>query len=300
MKVIKPVTITDAILTSSNVPETDFAVWSAATTYAVDAKCIMTSTHRIYKSLQASNLNKQPDQNLTGLTPYWLDIGPTNRWGMLDSQVGTATAAISPITVIVTPGRVDSLALLQLDAQSVTVTMTSGGTTVYSNTTNLMYGTPVTDWYGWFFDTIKTATDLILTDLPIYSDGSITITMTSGSPVSCGMLAVGSQQYLGGTEYGCSLGIVDYSTKEIDEFGNPTLLVRKYVKTLEATLFLDNSEIDRIHQILAGLRATPVLWVGVDYDFYTRLAIYGFYRDFSIQIPYPTASTCSISIEGMI
>lgn len=301
MKVVKPVTITDAILTSSSVAENDFAEWSAATTYAVDQKCIMASTHRIYKSLQNSNLNKQPDQNLTGTTPYWLDIGPTNRWGMLDGQVGTSTSAANSIAVTLEPGRVNSLALLELDgAQSVAVTVVADTEEVYSNTINLVYGTPVSDWYGYFFDEITAATDLILTDLPPYSSAEITATITGGGSVSCGILIVGNYAQLGNTEYGCSLGIVDYSVKETDDFGNTILVQRKYVKTLDASMFMHNAEIDRIHKVLASFRATPALWVGVDYDFYTKLAVYGFFRDFSIQIPYPTHSTCSLQIEGMI
>ena len=58
LKVIPPVTITDSILLSSSVPETDYAAWNSGTTYSIGNRVILTSTHKIYESLQNSNLNK--------------------------------------------------------------------------------------------------------------------------------------------------------------------------------------------------------------------------------------------------
>ena len=59
LKVIPPVLITDSILTSSNVAETDYAVWSSGTTYSTGQRVIVTTgVHKIYESLQNTNLNK--------------------------------------------------------------------------------------------------------------------------------------------------------------------------------------------------------------------------------------------------
>lgn len=296
MKVVKPVTFTDAMLTSSTVAENDYAAWSGATTYALDAYCIMASTHRIYKSLQAANTNHQPDTSPT----WWLDVGPTNRWGMFDSQVGTVTSVTGTITVVLTPGRIDSLGLLQLYADTVTVAMTSDGDTVYSNSINLNYGPPVADWYDYFFAPIRRRTDVVLLDLPPYSDCILTITIDgAGSTAQCGMVVMGLVSELGGTQYGCTVGITDYSKKGTDDFGNPILTVRGYAKKMEGQIFFENTELDFVHAVLAELRATPALWIGAD-DLYSSLIVFGFYRDFSIQISYPTASLCSLQIEGMI
>lgn len=300
MKIIKPTTITDVILASSTVDEDDYTEWSDATTYAEGAYCVMASTHRIYKSLQGSNTDNQPDLNLTGLTPYWLDYGPTNRWAMFDNVVGTYTTATDEIEVVMVPGRINSVGLLELTAATVTITLTSGAETVYSHTESLTDGVPIADWYEYFFNEVETKTDLVLTDLPPYTDGMLTITISGSGTIACGMLVVGLASELGFTEYGCSLGIVDYSVKSTDEFGRVTVIERKYAKTLDASIFLDNAKIESVIKKLASVRATPCLWVGVSTDFYTQLAVFGFYNDFKVQIPYPTMSTCSLSIEGMI
>ena len=63
--------MTDAIFTSSNVTEADYGVYSAATTYALNAYVIVTTgVHKIYQSLVASNLGNA----VTDITK-WLDSG---------------------------------------------------------------------------------------------------------------------------------------------------------------------------------------------------------------------------------
>ena len=54
MRLIRPTTLTDAMLTSSTAPETDYPAWSSATAYAVGARVILTATHRRYEALAAS------------------------------------------------------------------------------------------------------------------------------------------------------------------------------------------------------------------------------------------------------
>lgn len=46
MKLIQPTTVTDAILTSSNVPETDYAAWVNSTSYTIGQKVIVVATHK--------------------------------------------------------------------------------------------------------------------------------------------------------------------------------------------------------------------------------------------------------------
>ena len=44
MFVLAPIPITDAVLTASNLPETDYAAWSSGTAYSTGALVIVTST----------------------------------------------------------------------------------------------------------------------------------------------------------------------------------------------------------------------------------------------------------------
>ena len=58
LKVIKSISMTDAMLVATSVPETDHPVYSAATTYANGARVIL--NHKIYESVQDGNIGKDP------------------------------------------------------------------------------------------------------------------------------------------------------------------------------------------------------------------------------------------------
>ncbi len=296
MKVITPTPITDALFTSSTAAETDYAAYAAGTTYALGAKVIRTSTHRIYESLQAGNVGHTPETSPT----WWLDIGPTNRWAMFDTVIGTKTTLASPLTVVIHPGAVNAIALLELVGTSVTVSMTSatGGGSVYSHTTSLEGSAPA-DYYEYFFDPFIQRQSVVLTDLPAYADGIITVSLT-GTTVSMGLLSVGLSTELGGVQYGATVGITDYILKTTDAFGNTTLTQRSWAKRPTFNLWLDKGSMSWVFRKLSDLRATPCVWVGVeDDDDLEPLTVFGFYKDFQMEVAYPTVCLCSLEIEGM-
>jgi hypothetical protein len=65
-----------------------------------------------------------------------------------------------------------------------------------------------------------------------------------------------------------------------------------------AKLQIDGSFIDDVVTTLAAYRSTPIVWIGAD-NIYTSLIVYGFYKDFDVDIAYPTVSYCSLTIEGL-
>jgi len=299
MKFIRPVQITTPKLTAHSVAENDYAAWLVGTTYALAAKCISTTTHRIYESIQAGNTGHDPT---TDDGTWWLDIGPTNRWAMFDQTVGTVTTSASPMTLTIAPGTVvDSLALLDMAAQTVRVVMTNATVDVYDQTYTLgEYIEPV-DWYQYFFSEIQTADTLIINDLPPYASASIALTLTSTAAIGVGTLVVGTLIDVGKTVYGVGIGIIDYSRKETDVFGVTSVLERAYAKRIEADVTIENSLIDYIARNLAAVRATPCVWVAdnADGSLYASLVAYGFFKDWRINIPYPTISEASFTIEGL-
>lgn len=296
MKVIAPIQITDAMYTSGPA-ENDYAAYAAGTTYALGARVIRTSTHRIYESLVASNLGNTPESSPT----KWLDVGPTNKWALFDSVVGTKTSLASPLSITIAPGAVNSIALMELVGSSVQVVMTSGGTTVYSKTVNLD-ASNVSDYYDYFFGPFVQRSEVVLTDLPPYANGIITITLTGSGTVSLGLCVVGLSTLIGNTHYGASAGINDYSLKTTDAFGNTTITKRSYARRVSASLSMLRGDFSRIHRKLSDLRATPCVWVGADDDAdneFGPLIAYGFFKDFSIEVAYVSHCLCSIEIEGM-
>lgn len=298
MKVIKPTAITQAMLTASTAaePGAGEAVWSAGTTYAVDVKVILASTNRVYQSLQAGNLARAPDTSPL----WWVDTGPTNRWAMFDQQVSTLTTLASPLSVSIAPGAINSLALLGAVGATATVTMLDapGGALVYSATASLD-SSIVTDWWQYYFEPIVLTGELVFTNLPSYRNGVISVTITGTGTVSCAGLVVGAVYDLGPTNMGAKIGMVDFSRKDTDAFGVTTFVKRAFSKRVTAEFYVTTPALSKIQQLLAGLRATPCVWIGSEQSAYASLIVFGFYRDFSITVAYPNYNLCNLDIEGL-
>lgn len=301
MRIIRPVDVTDATLTSSSLAEADYGEWSAGTTYGLAAYCIKAATHRIYKSVQAGNLNHDPESEADPDNPvWWLDYSATNRWKMFDALVGVQSTDADSIAVTITPAAlVDSVVLLNVSAASVQVTMTDvADGLVYDETVSLVSPSGIQDWHSWFFEPIVRQSDFSVSDLPRYLGAAIAITATdSGGTVAIGECILGLSREIGSTAAGARIGIRDYSIKTQDAFGNYSILERAFSKRGTFTLLIDAGFTSELQTILAGYRATPAVYVGT--DVHSASLIYGFYRDFEIDIAYPDASLCFIEIEGL-
>jgi len=296
MIIISPITITDAMLTSASIAETDYAAWSAATAYTVGQRVIRTTTatHSIYERLIAGTTATAPESD----TVNWVRVGPTNRWAAFDASAGTISSALASVSWTFSPGLVTSLALLEMNAATLSVVMRDGvgGTIVYSGTMTLAKSTSKS-WSEYFFSDIVRRSSVVLDDLPPYSNGSITVTLTGSGTVSVGTVAVGKQYEVGATTYGASIGIVDYSVKSTDAFGVTTIAQRGYARKVTLPISVPTAGIDETARRLALVRATPCIYVGSpDYD---STIVYGLYRDWSIDMQYPNFSHCSITVEGL-
>ena len=61
-----------------------------------------------------------------------------------------------------------------------------------------------------------------------------------------------------------------------------------------------NSDLNRVQSLLYGLRATPAVWIASDSPtFEEAMIVYGWYRDFTTEIAYPTYSLISIELESL-
>ena len=309
MKFIRPTAVTDAMLTSSTVAETDYAAWNAATSYTVGTKVIraVSGVHHNYENLIAGVNATLPELATTGVTPRWLDLGADNRWAMFDGVVGTTTSATNSLTVVLAPGRINSLALLQVDASIVTVDLSVSSVSVYSASINLTAGNSVGDWYQYFYEPVYQQDSLVITDLvdaslldiPAYSEGVLTVTLTrTTGTVSIGMLVIGLSAELGTTQYQPTIGIIDYSRKDVDTWGRVVVTPRAYSKRMNTSCVILKNDIDNTARLLAQYRSTPLVWVGAG-SIYTSMIVFGFYKDWEISIDNYSFGTLSLQVEGL-
>lgn len=305
MKVIIPIAIGDTEFVSSTVAENDYAVWSSGTNYAIGARVISTVTHRIYEASAASGPGNGGAVDPTGPTGVtkWVNVGPTNRWAMFDQSTGTATSATDSLTVVVRPGKVTpALVMIGVAGASWSVSVTDQGG-AGPNTVNFsgLFDTSYVDgWDEYMTAPIVFNSDLVLTQLPLFTDPRITVTITrTGDTVALGALIVGGMVEIGAPMAGMTLGVQDFSRKETDAFGATTLVQRAFSRKVEVRLRSDRAQLNSVYAMLSTLRATPVVWVPLDVAGNEAAIVYGWYRDFSIDLALPTHFFCTLQLEGL-
>jgi hypothetical protein len=300
MKVIPPLTITTALLTSSTAaePGPGETAWNAATNYTVGQRAIRTTTHRVYQAIVAG-----VDAGVPESTPArWLDVGPTNRYAMFDLERNSATVDASTITVVIAPGkRVNAIALLGLVADHVDITMTVGGIPVYTYSEDLSTRT-TTSWTEYFYGEFGTRPAVVRFDLPLYSTAVLTVTLSiSTGNVMCGALCLGTAVDLGRIQINPRSDALNFSRIERDGFGNATLVPRRTVPKTTQTLLVDKGRVNKLIDVRTALNAVPAVWSGLDDatgdGYFDSLLILGIYKQFSIDLSLETHAIATLELE---
>lgn len=297
--VVQPVALTDAMLISTDVTEADHAVWSAATTYTLGDRCIVTTgVHRIYESLAAGNINHSPPTSAA----QWVEVSPTNRWACFDTSNSTATTAPSgAMTYTLRPvGGITAFAALNLTGvNTVRVRLTHPTLgTVYDTTTDISSTPPSASWWDWFFGTRTAPALMVLTNLPGIPGCDLVVDFAGTVELAVGVLLFGEARGVGmSLLQGARVGITDYSRKETDAWGNTVLVQRAFAKRANFAIPVEGPQVDSTIDYLATLRAVPCLWIGC--SLYASTVIYGFYKAFEVVISYSTLADCTLEIEGM-
>ncbi len=301
MDIIKPITVTDSVLTSTNIAENDYAEWAVGTTYNTGDKVISTTTHRIYESVIDSNLGNDPT---TDDGTNWLNIGATNRWKAFDQYISDPVSNTTSIQYTLTPpnGSIPSaVALLNLKGISANVTVTdSVDGEVYNTDIDLLDNRNIVDWYTYFFEEQVQREEALFLDIPPYIGAVVSVTVQEevGQTAELGQLVFGFLSDVGLTVYGTSIGIEDYSIKDRDAFGNAIIVQRNFSQTVDFDVQFETQNARKIQKTLAALRATPVVYLGSTDVSYGTL-VYGFYRRFDITLETPSYAFASIEVEGL-
>lgn len=310
MIAIRPINITNAILTASNVTEDDYAEWSVVTVYTAGDNCIVIgTTHKIYEAIVNVTGGDSPEIDVLNDVPKWLEISSTNRWKMFDWVSESQTTNTDTIIVTLTPGElINSIVLLNLDASRITIVVNDlidgevYNKTILLEATELIIWGPDEQWGtdeywqgGSYLELVEKVG--VKTDLPPYSNATITVTIIGSSATTkCGTLIIGRYKTLGITSWSPSVGIIDYSIKEADTFGNFSIVPRAYSKRISCVFVMNTSYHAEVFRFLTAYRAKPLVWILGDN--YNVTIAYGFYKEFTINLGLKL-SDCSITLEGL-
>lgn len=273
-----------------------YKAYNAGTTYPLGERVQDNTTHKIYESLAAGNVG-----NAVTNTTKWIYVSPTNRWKPFDTSNSSAVEMSTSFSYTLLPG-VAIATLGVLNANNVTEVRVRMDDpvygVVYDRTTNMAALPTLPTWWHWFFGERASKTQLVLNDLPAYPNAELIIDFVGLSTMQVGVILYGQQFTIGNSvKYGARVGIKDYSRKEENAFGDTILDQRAFSDRASFSIDVPKADVDAARRFLAGLRATPALFIGsTDYE---STVIFGFYRDFDIMIDRVSVSDCSIEIEGM-
>jgi hypothetical protein len=288
--------------------------WRSYVSYLIpnhDIVVVTANNHHRYENIYGGGVNFN---NPPATSPqYWLDLGATNRWLMFDNTVTSQTIYPNEIEVTLTPGEeFDSVIILNSNATKIHIVETNGGTyDEYIYVEEKLLADPS----QFEILTSTEGTNILLSssmsssseingnyaklDLPLgYPGASVTITITNeNGNATCGFLILGRKSYIGVTQYGIEVSILDYSVKEVDEWGNYFITERAYAKLITFPVFLPTSTHDEVKILLAQYRAIPVVWVGhIDYSV---LISYGFVKEWEMVVG-TRFTKLLLEIEGLI
>jgi hypothetical protein len=303
-----------ATLTASNVPATASgeAEWSAMTTYAIgDIVTVLGTTQRRYESLANGNLGNDP----TTSPLQWLDLGATNRWRMFDGGTSTLTTNAESIDVTIEANDfVNGIALLNVSGSKIRIVITPDGESapVFDQEAEFLIGIGESNWWSWFFGStlgiVDELRDHVVLSLPqLFSPTVRIIIERPGGIAEAGLIVVGRQQELAVGIYGSRVGIRDFSTKEIDTFGNFRVVERRFAKRAEIDFYAQTQQVASLQRALASRRASPTVYIGSASAClfcplpirHEELIIYGFYADFDIILQDRENSSGTIELEGL-
>ncbi|MCD5996512.1 hypothetical protein KDX38_23260 [Pseudomonas sp. CDFA 602] len=313
MNVIDPVEVTPAMLVT-NVPLTEPGAtnWVVGS-YGLGAKVI--KARHVWESLAAANTAEPGAETTTPLK--WLDLGAINAWRMFDKgaavlkgdsgaqvrvyKIGTTTTNPGTIDFTITPGRVISgVALFGLSGYRATVTMTDPYDGVVRSTTISLVDASSKGMWEWLFKPTRRKTTFALLDLPAYGTASIRVVIEAdvGGTATCSMASLGQLVEVGTSVFGTAPGITDFSTREVDPFGNENMIERGYRDRVQFDVRIISDDVSYHLEFLKRLRARGAVYIGDPAR--QETIIFGRYRDLQIVISNPAISECALDVGSLV
>jgi hypothetical protein len=279
-------------LTASTVPETDYGAWASGTTYARGTRVISTTTHRIYESARGGNLGKNPtlktnrynpDTNPTG---WWIDVGATNRWRVLDARLYDRASQTTSMQWTITVSQTfNAVAVMNLQAGQVQCEVLNGGTVV-STSTRVLSGSQA----------VKRA---VFLDLAGTAGRSVRITVSGTGLQYVGEIAIGFVLDLGSALLGTSFGFASYSRNETDEYGNPVVVRRPRGARAQVQARCAASDLELTLRRLEFQDAAPAVFMAGDPNATDGVVVYGYAEAPLLTLSKPTYAEYVLDLKGI-
>ncbi|MYM81078.1 hypothetical protein GTP44_03770 [Duganella sp. FT50W] len=280
---------------------TTYSVYDPTRTYALNDRVIDPVAHLVYESrIDGPNLN-QPLATGTA----WLDLKmPTNKWAAFDDLRNTqAEAPVDIVQEIQLTDRANTIAVIGLDARTITIKQTVGGVEKYSVTANLSKRKS-RGWKAWYFGSFESRTSVQYYDLPPYRNSRISVTVSkpAAGRRAVGGIIIGNAVYIGDAQYEATSDHLNFSNVERDKFGNLSLDPERSVPKVDLQVWFDKSLTSQIMKLREQLNGRPAIWSGLDdftLDWFEPLFIFGIHKEFSLNLKGFDYGVITLQVEEM-
>jgi hypothetical protein len=288
----------------SSVPENDYAEWSSATAYIIGDRVISTASHSVYECV-LGHTNQSPLVDVsptTGVGTYWLRVSATNRWKAFDKRLAEQVShAWSIVYDLLLSEPITSVAFFGLQAEAVRITIIDPAFgIVFDLLRPTIDQTAVIDWWTYFYEDGAFSSQVSIPGIPGFSGSIMRIEISGSGTNKVGQIVLGKDKKLGTALANTGTGIVDYSRKDRDTFGNPVIVERAYADRVDFRFSLPSSDANRVKSLLASMRATPAIYHAGDGTDQYGTTVYGYFKDFTITLASVPVSFASMEIEGLV
>ena len=294
---ISPATFATADLTSNvAITETE---WIAGTYDLGDQRYVGIN---LYQVTADPNTTDEPTAGAAKTTPTWVLIGQINRWRMFNNVLHQPTEQTGgPITVeIEVASIVNAIAVLKCSATEATVVITDPNEgEVYRRVVSLVDNSMISDWYAWFFNSIKRRTEFVLTDLPSYAGATISLTLDAGDEdTACGAFIVGNQSLLGSTLLEYDVRSRFFSRRERSVFGDfLNLIGRPTAREASFDVLMNADAVAGVLTLLESRDVLPTVFIGD--EAYEQSIVFGFPDEPEAQQITPLYSKMKLTVLGI-
>lgn len=313
MNIIVPITVTAGMISAGTTiaePDAGEVLWVANTAHALGDLRIRTTTHRVYRCVQAHGARAVFPENDP---EYWKDIAPTKKWAPFDVYTSTAATASTSLTYVLSPGFFNSLSFYGLVGLTLEITVKDGpgGAIIYPVGGA---GPHVVDLfeqalglYELLFTPLRQISRVVIKGIPIQPTSELTVKVVSGAadPVAMGMLNIGdyrsliSSNLFGGTEYGATAEPKSYSYIKYFEDGTQQIVRRGSATDMRGSVVMPAEDAAAAVDIVRAVLDVPVSCIATDARGYDYLNVFGLLSG-SAEASGPAHSKFSFIVKGSI
>lgn len=250
----------------------------------------------IYMSVVDDNSGVKPSEN----TGKWLLMQVDNAYAAIDLHSSTKSVvddAKHYIEYVFSVVGFDTIALGDVLGSSIEFIEYDSSMNVIKSKQVPIGATRIcaNNWYNYYYCGIPDASD-VGKGKPIdylYSEISgnasqikIIIHTNSNGDASIGSLVGGKAEYVGDTQFGITLGLVDYSKKETDDNGITSITKRNVQETMESETVIPSKQTQSVKKIIKDAMGEVVMFIAnpetdSNYEFLIQL---GYIDEFNILI----------------